>query len=131
MTVPSAYAPGTANSQSQALALERFYFQSGRSGPYTLITDFTNLPFGSHTGCHTQKLDVKYATPDGYQTARLTFKRGEAQNGSAVWMPQDSESWPSLENIARYYGESNNEKLTLYRICDWSTEGGSELVSIN
>jgi hypothetical protein len=131
ITVPTDFAPGTPNHQTKELVLKKLQLYPGTSTSTLLETRFSDLPFGSEAGCHTLKVDVKYETFGGYQTARLMFKRSDTKDGAPAWIPQDSGSWPSLDSIVKYYKGAKEEKITLYRVCDWSADSGSDSVAIN
>ena len=117
------YAPGTPLYTTNILRLDTFDLNLSNAGTTQLKTEFYAPPFGSHEGCHTQKVDVKYGTADGIKTARLTFKRQAQVDGTIIWMPQNSASWPTMAQIQSYYHQaSSEEKVHLYRICDWIPE---------
>lgn len=122
ITILKKFAPGTPDYLSSGLVLDTFELDRGRTGEVYLNTEFFKPPFGSHEGCHTQKLDVKYGSPDGIKTARLVFKRGTNSSGQVVWLPQNSQSWPSLESIVSYYSNARDEKIHVYRMCEWIPE---------
>lgn len=114
------FAPGEPLYTTKILVLDNFKLNLSNAGTIQLDTDFYAPPFGSHEGCHTQKVDVKYGTPDGIKTARLTFKRMGQADGSVIWMPQNTASWPSMTAIKNYYAQAGSqEKLDIYRICEW------------
>lgn len=117
------YAPGEPLYTTNILVLDDFKLNLSNAGTTQLYTDFNAPPFGSHEGCHTQKVDVKYGTPGGIATARLTFKRQGQPDGSVIWMPQNSASWPSMAAIKNYYAQAGaDERVHVYRICDWIPE---------
>lgn len=117
------YAPGEPLYTTNILVLDDFKLNPSNAGTTQLYTDFKTPPFGSHESCHTQRVDVKYGSPEGIKTARLTFKREAQADGSVIWMPQNSASWPSMAAIKTYYAQASaEEKVHLYRICDWIPE---------
>lgn len=117
------YAPGEPLYTTNILVMNNFKLDLSAAGTIQLTTSYKQPPFGSHEACHTQKVDVKYGTASGIQTARLTFKREGQANGSVIWMPQNSASWPSITAIKNYYAQAGvDERLHVYRICDWIPE---------
>lgn len=128
------YAPGTSLYNAKLLRFDSVKLSVGNAGQFLLDTDFYNPPFGSLTACHTMKLDVKYATGSGVAVKRLEFKRSD-QAGGVTWMPQNESDWPAVKDIARYYKESESEKMHLYRFCDWIPEAkdlkAGNVISIN
>jgi hypothetical protein len=122
ISVLKKFAPGEPLYTTNILVLDDFKLNLSNAGTTQLTTMFKAPPFGSNEGCHTQKVDVKYGTPDGIKTARLTFKRQGQADGSVIWMPQNSGSWPSMTAIKTYYASSSDEKVHVYRICDWIPE---------
>ena len=114
------YAPGEPLYTTNILVMNDFKLDLSAAGTIQLKTGYRAPPFGSHEACHTQKVDVKYGTANGIQTARLTFKREGQANGSVIWMPQNSASWPSIAEIRNYYAQAGaDERLHTYRVCDW------------
>lgn len=123
ISVLKKFAPGEPLYTTSILVLDDFKLNLSNAGTTQLVTSLKAPPFGSHEGCHTQKVDVKYGTPDGIKTARLTFKRQGQADGSVIWMPQNSASWPSMTAIKTYYAQAGlEEKVHVYRICDWIPE---------
>lgn len=117
------YAPGQPLYTTNILVLDDFTLDLSNAGTTQLKTDYKRPPFGSHEACHTQKVDVKYGSANGIQTARLTFKREGQADGSVIWMPQNSGSWPSITAIRNYYAQAGeDERLHIYRVCDWIPE---------
>lgn len=117
------YAPGEPLYTTNILVMNNFKLDLSPAGTIQLKTEYKQSPFGSHEACHTQKVDVKYGTASGIQTARLTFQREGQANGSVIWMPQDSSSWPSITAIKNYYAQAGaDERIHVYRICDWIPE---------
>jgi len=122
ITILKEFAPDSPLFNANAPVQERFELDIGSGGQPELSSSFRNPAFGSNAACHTTNLDVKYSDSTGIKTARLTFKRFTNTDGSVVWAPQDSGSWPSLDTLEAYYRNASNEKLTLYRICEWIPE---------
>lgn len=123
ISVLKKYAPGEPLYTTNILVADDFRLNVSNAGTTQLSTAFKAPPFGSHQTCHTQKVDVKYGSPEGIKTARLTFKRVPQADGSTIWMPQNSASWPSMADIKNYYAQAGaDEKVHLYRICDWIPE---------
>lgn len=132
------FAPGEPLYTTKILVLDGFKLNLSNAGTIQLKTDFYAPPFGSHEGCHTTKVDVKYGTPEGIKAARLTFKRQPQSDGSVIWMPQNGANWPAMSAIKNYYAQAGaEEKLDIYRICDWipsmedSQAGGVMQFSVN
>jgi hypothetical protein len=123
ISVLKKFAPGEPLYTTNILVMDNFKLNLSNAGTTQLSTTFNKPPFGSHEGCHTQKVDVKYGTSEGISTARLTFKRQGQPDGSVIWMPQNSASWPSMAAVKNYYAQAGaEEKVHVYRICDWIPE---------
>lgn len=116
------YAPGSALYNDNAPVMDKFDLELGNGGLPRLETRFLKPAFGSNAACHTQKVDVKYAVNGAVKTARLTFNRFTDEAGDEVWAPQDSASWPTLDQLESYYRNASNETMTLYRECEWIPE---------
>lgn len=116
------YAPGSALFNEHAPVQSKFGLNVGNGGQPHLESQFYKPPFGSNEACQTTKIDVKYADAQGLKTARLTFNRFLDTNGDEIWAPQNPSTWPTLDQMEAYYRQAANEKVTLYRVCEWMPE---------
>jgi len=123
ITILKKYAPGEPLYMTNVLMLDNFKLNLGNTGMTQLRTTFKKPPFGSQAGCHTQKIDVKYGSAEGIKSVRLVFTREVVAGNNVFWMPQNIENWPSMAEIKSYYSQAGaDERVHLYRICDWIPE---------
>jgi hypothetical protein len=121
--VPVEYAPGSEFYEAHRLKMTEFdltKFGNGRR--YELITNYDDLPFGSHAGCNQQKVDLFYAEDGIVRQTRVNYKRHHKANGDIVWVLENAAELPNFDNVVEYYdgaGE-NSRKVTIYRFCEWS-----------
>jgi hypothetical protein len=123
ITILKKYAPGEPLFDNAVPVLTFFTLEQGNGGGAKLSADFSAPAFGSSNGCYQLKMDVKYGTSSGAKAARLVFDRLEQADGSVIWAPKDSASWPSVMAIRNYYaGAGEAERVHVYSVCRWIPE---------
>lgn len=123
--VPKLYAPGASLYEASRLKLKDIKFHEQEDGrSFHLKTSFASLPFGTHSSCYHQELNVFYDHGGETKTTRLKYQRNVGSNGSAIWVLENADEVAIFDEISSYYTNAarNSRKATLYRFCEWTPE---------